>query len=55
VYIKTLLRAICYLHFTLCCFLRWPGYPNENAAHVALKTVREWLEEFGDEVSLQFF
>lgn len=21
------------------------GYPNENAAHVALKTVRTWLED----------
>ena len=24
------------------------GYPNENAARVAMQTVREWLEEDGN-------
>lgn len=31
------------------------GYPNENAAHVVLKTVREWLENNGSDVQRVIF
>lgn len=31
------------------------GYPNEAAAHVALRTTREWLDKHTDEVSLSHF
>ncbi|XP_066923843.1 ADP-ribose glycohydrolase MACROD2-like isoform X1 [Clytia hemisphaerica] len=31
------------------------GYPNENAAHVALSTVRNWLQKYGDEVDRIIF
>lgn len=35
------------MHYILCTSV---GYPNEEAAIVAVETVKEWLEKNGDEV-----
>lgn len=44
------------LHFAIC-MQAFPciatgiyGYPNEDAAHIALKTTKEWLQAHKDEV-----
>ena len=47
VYIDTFV----YLSFKLFLFL-FQGYPNEAAAHVALSTVRQWMDKYGDEVGI---
>lgn len=42
------------LVFTCMCFIwvSFIGYPNRDAAHVALLTVRRWLEQHHDKVNL---
>ena len=42
-----------YLHAL--CFLLTPGYPNEEAAHVALETTREWLQTDNNADKVQTF
>lgn len=32
--------------------VRFTGYPNKEAAHIALETVRKWLEINADQVSI---
>ncbi len=39
--------VVCVLH-VYCVHV---GYPNEEAAHVALETTRDWLEHNADKVS----
>ncbi len=49
-------QSVCVMLLCVCkvccvCVCVRVGYPNEEAAHVALKTVREWLEKNSDKVT----
>lgn len=41
-----------YCSYGVCMVMPFTGFPNKAAAHIALETVRKWLEINADKVSI---